>query len=82
MIGAVVALIAAGVVVWRLIGDTVAPLLREDRCTATVQDDRRWGCAGSRPLLRGTHKVAARQVRDGWSVSPLTAWVDVTIGPV
>ncbi len=37
MIGAVVALIAAGVVVWRLVGDTVTPLLRDDRCTATVQ---------------------------------------------
>lgn len=51
-------------------------------CTATVQADRDWGCAGARPLLRGTHKVATRQVRDGWSVSPLTAWVDVVIGPV
>ena len=37
MIGAVVALIAVGIVVWRLVGDTVAPLLREERCTATVQ---------------------------------------------
>ncbi len=51
-------------------------------CTATVSDDRDWGCAGSRPLLRGTHEVAARQVRDGWSVSPLTAWTEVVIGPV
>jgi hypothetical protein len=37
VIGAVVALIAVGIVVWRLVGDTVAPLLRQDRCTATVQ---------------------------------------------
>jgi hypothetical protein len=37
VIGAVVALIAVGVVVWRLVGDTVIPLLREDRCTASVQ---------------------------------------------
>ena len=36
-VGAVVALVAAGVVAWRLLGDTVAPLLGADSCTATVQ---------------------------------------------
>ena len=28
---------AAGIVAWRIVGDTVAPLLRADSCTATVQ---------------------------------------------
>jgi len=37
VVGAVVALVATGIVVWRLVGDTVSPLLRPDRCTATVQ---------------------------------------------
>jgi hypothetical protein len=50
-------------------------------CSATVAEDRSWACAGSRPLLRGTHRVAARQVRDDRSVSPLTAWTTLTIGP-
>ncbi|HEX6150853.1 hypothetical protein [Nocardioides sp.] len=36
-IGAVIALVATGVVVWRVVSDTVTPLLRSDRCTATVQ---------------------------------------------
>jgi hypothetical protein len=35
--GAVIAVVAAGIVTWRLVGDTVAPLLRADSCTATVQ---------------------------------------------
>ena len=37
LIGAVVALVAAGVVVWRLVGDDVTSRLRADSCTATVQ---------------------------------------------
>ena len=36
-IGAVVALVAAGVVAWRLLGDGVTPFGRSDHCTATVQ---------------------------------------------
>ena len=36
-LGAVIALVAAGIVTWRLLGDTVAPLLRADDCQATVQ---------------------------------------------
>jgi len=38
VVGAVIALVATGIVVWRLVGDTVSPLLRSDRCTATVQE--------------------------------------------
>lgn len=36
-VGAVIAVVAAGIVTWRLFGDTVAPLLRADDCSATVQ---------------------------------------------
>ncbi len=36
-VGAVIAVVAAGIVAWRLIGDTVAPLLAADDCEATVQ---------------------------------------------
>ena len=36
-VGAVVAVVAAGIVAWRLIGDTVAPFLEADDCEATVQ---------------------------------------------
>jgi len=36
-IGAVVALVAGGVVTWYVVRDTVAPLVAGDRCTATVQ---------------------------------------------
>ncbi|GAA1923072.1 choice-of-anchor G family protein [Nocardioides marmoribigeumensis] len=50
-------------------------------CSTTVGADRRWQCVGSRPLLRGVHRVAARQVRDGWSPSQLTGWLKVTVGP-
>jgi hypothetical protein len=52
-----------------------------DWCTTTVASDRTWTCVGSRPLLRGSHQVAARQVRDGWSTSPLSAWTRLTTGP-
>ncbi len=37
VVGAVIAVVAAGIVAWRLVGDTVAPLLRADSCTASVQ---------------------------------------------
>ncbi len=37
VVGAVIAVVAAGILAWRLVGDTVAPLLRADSCTATVQ---------------------------------------------
>lgn len=36
-VGAVIALVAVGIVTWRLFGDTVRPLLRADDCSATVQ---------------------------------------------
>ena len=36
-VGAVIAVVAAGILTWRLLGDTVAPLLRADDCEATVQ---------------------------------------------
>ena len=39
MAGVVVALVAAGLVGWRLLGDTVAPLLGSRTCTATVQGE-------------------------------------------
>ena len=37
VVGAVVALVAAGVVVWLTVRDTVTPFVAGDRCTATVQ---------------------------------------------
>ncbi len=37
VVGAVIAVVAAGIVAWRLVDGTVAPLLRADSCTATVQ---------------------------------------------
>ena len=37
VVGAVIALVAASIVAWRLVGDTVIPLLRADDCEAEVQ---------------------------------------------
>ena len=39
MVGAVVALVAGGVVAWFALRDTVVPYVAGDRCTATVQGD-------------------------------------------
>ena len=37
VVGTIIALVAVGIVTWRLVGDKVVPLLRADDCEATVQ---------------------------------------------